>query len=313
MRVLLLLLLSTHFSTFASSGMNCGINGMMVWTQTYGMTCVPRYNQQDLVIGGCFSLPITNNSWMNGFPPQLFPVNQQPWWASQGHLYYPNVNYPGPWNYPGIQARYYPGEGQVFAAKPNVYIDSIHSDQKFSFEFVSSKKPQFLATTPVLEKQTWQGKIVEGDKFEVQDVNYDYLFYDVRLPQEKMQFEHGVCATREDTISWMLKDLTEMNYSKIAIQDFEEHWRVKIPDYPFYCIYPQYNRELDPVLPVEISLSQSTFIRSLYVLVPHKKEPDTDDPQVIPFPSKDPREFRPVTKIKRENMFREWGVAFLGF
>jgi hypothetical protein len=88
---------------------------------------------------------------------------------------------------------------------------------------------------------------------------------------------------------------------------------VKIPDYPFYCLYPQYNRELDPVLPVEIDVDQNTFIRSLYVLVPHKKEPDIEEPQEIPLPTNDPAEARPGAKITREVMFREWGVAFLGY
>jgi hypothetical protein len=128
-----------------------------------------------------------------------------------------------------------------------------------------------------------------------------------------MQFEGGLCATREDAIQWMMKDLKEMKYSDISLQDFEEHWRVKIPDYPYYCIYPQYNTQLDPILPVEIDVDQNTFIRSLYVLVPQKKEPNEDEPQEIPFPIKDPAEFRPSAKIKRENEFREWGVAFLGY
>lgn len=174
--------------------------------------------------------------------------------------------------------------------------------------------PEFLVTTPILGKSlTWSGKIIQSDKFEVDGIYYDYLFYDVRLPKEKMQFENGLCATREGAIEWMIKDLIEMKYSAISLQDFEEHWRVKIPDYPFYCIYPQYNRELDPVLPVEIGLDQSSFIRSLYVLVPHKKEPDFVDLQEIPLPVGDPGEYRPGSKIKRENMFREWGVAFLGY
>ena len=127
-----------------------------------------------------------------------------------------------------------------------------------------------------------------------------------------MQFERGLCATREEAIKWMLTDLKEMKYSAIALQDFEEHWNVKIPDYPFYCIYPQYNKVLDDVLPVSISLEQTQFIRSLYVLVPHRKEPDVDEPQMIPFPVLDSAEVRPKSQIKYENMFKEWGVAFLG-
>lgn len=311
-----LLLLSVLFvsNVFASAVMDCGPGLMRVWNQSIGTHCVPRFTPEPQVFQGCFGPvnPVYQNPFAN-FPSPLYQPNIQPWWAYQGNMYYPNVSYPGPWQYPGIQSHYYPGQGQVFAAKPNVYIESIHHDKKFKMKF-TGEKPHFLATTPVLDKSlTWSGKISEKDKFEVEDIYYDYLFYDVRLPKEKMQFEHGVCSTREGAIDFMMKDLKEMKFSPLALQDFEEHWRVKIPDYPFYCIYPQYNRELDPILPVEIDIDQSTFIRSLYVLVPHKKEPDMEESQEIPLPTKDHADGRPVVTITRENMFREWGVAFLGY
>lgn len=294
---------------------NCPPGLMKVWTQASGFQCLPSFNNQQQILQGCFGpvMPFSQNPFAF-FPTPLYQSQVQPWWATQGNLYYPNMNYPGPWANNGIVQHHYPGNGQVFAAKPNVYVDSIHAEKKFSFKFISSETPHFLATTPVLSKKLdWQGKIASSDKFEVDEIYYDYLFYDVRLPKEKMQFENGLCSTREDAIQWMLKDLKEMKYSALSLQDFEEHWRVKIPDYPYYCIYPQYNSQLDPILPVEIDVEQNTFIRSLYVLIPHKKEPDAEEPQEIPFPIKDPAEFRPGAKIKREIEFREWGVAFLGY
>jgi hypothetical protein len=248
------------------------------------------------------------------FPFALYQPTYQPWWAYQGNLYYPNLNYPGPWSYPGIQQHHYPGSGQVFAAKPNVYVDSVHKNKNFNFKFVSNEKISFLATTPLLPKSLeWSGKILGEDTFEVEGINYDYLFYDVRLPKEKMQFEKGICTTRSDAINWMLKDLKLMNYSAISMQDFEEHWRVKIPDYPNYCIYPQYNAQLDPALPVEIDVDQTRFMRVLYILVPHKEILDSSKETDIAFPTQDPSEIRPETKIKHEVEFREWGVAFLGY
>lgn len=312
-KLFFILFFLTTIHAYGSAVINCGPNMIRAWTQTAGMTCTPRLVTAQEQI---YCLPMNaqpfQGTWLQGLPSALIQPQGMPWWAIQGNLYYPNMNYPGPWSYPGIQAQYYPGQGQVFAAKPNVYIETVHASKKFQFTFVT--KQHFLATTPLLNKDHWKGKIFEKDKFEVDDINYDYLFYDVRLPKEKMQFENGMCSTREDIIEWMLKDLKDLKHSDLSLQDFEEHWRVKIPEYPFYCVYPQYNRELDAAIPVEIDLEQSSFIRSLYVLVPHKKEPDVDDPPPeIPFPTKDPSEFRPGVKIQRENTFREWGVAFLGF
>lgn len=295
---------------YSWGGVNCGPNLLRVWSQATGYACVPKMiiNTQDPAM----CLPQEFNLFQN-FPGPLYQTKEMPWWAYQGNLHYPNLHYPGPFAYPKIEAKYYPGTGEVFAAKPNVYVESIHAEKKFEFRFVSEGNLSFLVTTPPLERDnSWKGKIVEKDKFEVGGINYDYLFYDIRLPREKMQFDHGLCSTREAAIEWMLGDLKELKFPAIALQDFEEHWRVKIPDYPFYCIYPQYNRQLNDALPVGITLEQSSFTRSLFILVPHKKEIDVSDYHEIPLPSQDPARFRPSVKILRENMFKEWGVAFLG-
>jgi hypothetical protein len=314
---------ATSYANPATTNLiNCGINLIRVWDPRYGYACVPRYNTPTT---DCFYCqmqnpqhsPYNNYNWFNQFPPAIYQPVQQPWWATQGNFYYPNLHYPGAWSNhgynPGINPSYYHGEGQVFAAKPNVYVESIHKNKKFSFAFTSKDKIHLLATTPILdENKTWKGKIVNGDRFEIEDVNYDYLFYDLRLPKDKMQFEHGLCATRSDAIAWMLKDLKEMQYPAIAVADFEEHWMVKIPDYPYYCIYPQYNNQLDPAIPTSISIPDTKFTRSLYVLVPHRKAPDAEESQNIPLPKNDSSSLRTIPTFKHETMFKEWGVAFLG-
>jgi hypothetical protein len=290
----LTLVLPSH--AFASAALSCPPDQMRIWTPEMGYFCssqFPQTSSSNILCPGI--APVSDiPQWLQTFPPAVYSPQVLPWWAVQGNLYYPNLPYPGAWSYPGINSNYYPGQGEVFAAKPNVYIESIHTEKKFEMKFNADKELSFLATTPVLDEKTnsWKGKIASKNKFEVEGIFYDYLFYDIRLPKEKMQMEFGLCATRDGAIEWMLKDLKAMSYPLIALQDFEEHWKVKIPDYPFYCIYPQYNHELDNALPVSFQLDQVSFIRSLYVMVPHKTEPDVDEPQNIPLPMKDPETHR---------------------
>lgn len=308
--IFLLITMFASFSVFA-----CTKGQVRVWSQEKGYACVERFHSEvnDCVLcQGAKTCETLDANWFANFPKALYQPKDQPWWATQGNLFFPNLNAPGAWKKDGIDDQYYPGQGQVHALKPNIYVESIHNEKKFSFGFTSKETLSFLSTTPALdEKNSWHGKIVNKDRFEVEDINYDYLFYDIRLPQEKMQFERGACATREEAIQWMLKDLKEMNYPAIALQDFEEHWKVKIPDYPYYCMYPQYNKELDEVLPVTISVEQVHFTRALFVLVPHREVPDVDQSYLIPLPTLESEEVRPKTIIKYENMFKEWGVAFL--
>lgn len=296
----------------ASEESACKGNTIKTWTQNVGYSCVTRFNPivQDPY---CDYSTSSGTLLFQNFPGPLFQKDIMPWWGYQGDLYYPNLKFPGAWEKDKVAAKYYPGEGEIFAAKPNVYVNTVHENFKFNFKFISSRKIHFLATTPLLDKELkWSGKIVEKDKFELEEVYYDYLFYDLRLPRSSMQFTNGLCTTREGAIEWMMKDLVEMKYPAISLQDFEEHWRVKIPDYPFFCIYPQYNRELDAIIPIEIDKEQTSLIRSLYVLVPHRIAPGTEEMQEIPFPTENPSQYRPGSKIQRETMFREWGVAFLG-
>lgn len=312
-----LLFLILSFKVQSSILPECGPNLMRVWSQSVGFTCVPRFPTQVndcIVCQGAYPNYNSYPNWFQNFPPAIYQPQVMPWWAYQGNMHYPNLHYPGAWSYPGMNSHYYPGQGEVYAAKPNVYVESIYEEKKFSLTFDLPKEElSFLATTPILDEQnTWRGKIIGKDKFEVDDIYYDYLFYDIRLPKEKMQFTHGHCATREDTISWMLKDLKEMSYPAIALQDFEEHWKVKIPDYPYFCIYPQYNQQLDSALPVTVNLAHTNFIRALFILVPHKEAPDANSPQTVPLPLKDSTQIRPPSLIKHENMLKEWGVAFLG-
>jgi len=304
----------------ATSYRSCSLGTIRIWDQYYGYVCVPQYRSPTEDCIHCQRNQQPYNpyaNWFSQFPPAIYQPVSQPWWAYQGNMYYPNMYYPGAWNnqsqYPGMHSNYYHGQGEVFAAKPNVYVESHHKNKKFSFEFLSKEKIHFLATTPILDQNmSWRGKITEGDRFEVDDVNYDYLFYDLRLPKEKMQFESGLCTSRADAIKWMLKDLEEMKYPAIALADFEEHWTVKIPNYPYYCIYPQYNNQLDALIPVGISIEGAKFIRSLYVLIPHKNEPNVLSPHSVSFPRSDSATIRPLAYAGRETIFKEWGVAFLG-
>lgn len=297
------------FLSFSSWAKVCTPPQFLQWSSAEGAVCATHMKATELDPHNCI--------------PQIFPQlaaferiverGQEPWWVAKGNALFPNLAYPGVWKRDQIDASFYPGSGEVFAAKPNVYVQSIHQEKRMRFQFIGDSPKSFLATTPVLsEKLSWDGKIIENNKFEIEGIFYDYLFYDVRLAKSAMQFSSGVCSTREESIEWMLKDLTAMNYPAISLSDFEEHWRVKIPDYPYYCVYPQYNEQLEGQLPVQIELDQTTFIRALYVLVPYRDAPDAGQIPLIPFPTQDSEAIRPSVKIIRENMFKEWGVAFLG-
>ncbi len=257
------------------------------------------------------------NASMNYFPSGLYQPNPAPWWAYQGQMSYPNMNYPGAWNSmgptPGMMPQHYPGSGQVFAAKPNIYVSGNQVNRAFHFD-LKDGKGNFLATTPAFSTDyQWQGELTGTNQFQVDGILYDYLFYDVRLSLNHLQFTHGLCGERKDLIDYMLSDLKNLGHPQRSLDDFSEHWQVKIPAYPYYCVYPQYDTQLEANFPIEKGLMNSRpWRRSLYVMVPHREVITTQLKSPVPLPYKDPASITPEAADSRSGpVFLEWGVAFL--
>ncbi len=252
--------------------------------------------------------------------PWLFAPQQQvpwgynpysPWWAQQGQMMYPNFNYPGAWQYPGIAAHHYPGSGGMFAAKPNVYVKN--GDGKltnFQMSFDVSRGASFLATTPWLNENSWEG-LVTTDAFRVDNVKYDYLFYDVRLDHRLMQFRAGWCVASEHLVEGMIGELRALGFSSLAMQDFKEHWQEKIPhEEQAWCVYPQFNQQLDQALPVSVT-PKAPFTRVVFILVPQRRE-ERRPASVFPeLPRLSHVALRPSPNPVAKLHYLEWGVAFL--
>jgi hypothetical protein len=247
--------------------------------------------------------PMFNSPMMNPMMNQMMP-----WWGMKGNMYYPNMNFPGAWQGHGMNHQHYPGNGPVMMAKPNIYVEA-KEEIEFELEFTDPKQ-EFLATTPYLEEgNKWKVK-VKDEKFNVDGVDYGYLFYDARGALKHFQFADGVCSSREAMIEMMEKDLKALGHSKRSLKDFSVHWRVKIPNYPYYCLYPQYNQEMDKAVPINVSV-EAEVSRVLYIVVPYQTLELKNTDVFPPLPVNDFTAKRPKVKQQTKLYLKEWGVAFL--
>jgi hypothetical protein len=313
-----LIFMTLFFSSLISAKYlpdGCPYDSVRVNTH-YGFQCerinslAPSLNQNCVSCQSHFSYPQPMINFPMNYPWMMNYQNYNPpWWGAQGRWMYPNFNYPGPWRNGGIQSQYYPGQGGVFAAKPNIYVKNNSKTEK-SFEILFDlyqPETNFLATTPWLNEGKWTGVIKENN-FRVDDVVYDYLFYDARMPNSKMQYEAGWCTKKDELVTTMIKELSQLGFSTSAISDFREHWDEKIPELPTYCVYPQYNNELDKAMPVSIT-PRFNFIRVLFIIVPHKEFKLAGE--IYPsYPRKEHEKIRTEFNLD-ETLLMEWGVAFL--
>ena len=68
-----------------------------------------------------------------------------------------------------------------------------------------------------------------------------------------MQYQAGWCSEHGSTVKSMADELKVLGFSTQAIKDFNDHWNEKLPKVDTWCVYPQYNRQLDKILPVKLS------------------------------------------------------------
>ncbi len=48
------------------------------------------------------------------------------------------------------------------------------------------------------------------------------------------------------------------------VDDFIEYWIPRLKEYPYYALYPQYNRELEEIIKFEFSQQPANLIRLMY-------------------------------------------------
>jgi hypothetical protein len=180
-----------------------------------------------------------------------------PWWGQYGALSYPNYYYPSAWSNNGVNTNYYSGHGGGFAGKPNVYI-SAPDGVNLLVTVLASKESNLLLTVPAYEGG-WKAVVI-GDKFIIEDISHDYLFYDIRFDEQSFSAETGFCGNRKTVIEEMMTSLQSLAFKPQEIKDFYDYWSIKLPRSEKYCVFPQFNEENDKAYKLQVSSSDNAQI-----------------------------------------------------
>lgn len=254
----------------------------------------------------------------NYLTPSFFP-SHYPWWAGYGAMSYSNFYYPGAWKNNGIDGAMYPGHGGGFAAKPNLYVSG-PSGTDVKVRVNLAQDSQMLIAVPGHGLTGWAAKISDGDRLSSKGASYDFLYYDYRFNEKKMQDTAGFCTEREGLIPKMADGLKAAGFTTPEIEDFREHWSVKIPPADRYCVFPQDSRFLDRVAPLSIEPKPASVTRFLFVVVLdetfalgratsfNKAPKKTWDYAAKAEPKRDRA---PASALANGIAVREWGVGFL--
>lgn len=261
---------------------------------------------------------------MAGMP--FMPMGM-PWWAPYGMMNYSNFYYPGPWMNGGIYGPMYPGpgggwmNGGAVMGKPNLYV-SAPAGTKLKLRVDFPEEHNLLAAIPLHGKSGWEAEVVAPYRLKAGDASYAYLFYDYRFNAERLQREEGFCVKAEELLGRLASELVRSGFAAYEVKDFKGYWQYKMPRSSDYCVYPQDERQLAGIAPLQASPSPASVTRVGFMVVPQE-----EGRTALWFQAKPLREWAPhrrdsggvVVPVSASGrapaaesvQLREWGVGFV--
>jgi hypothetical protein len=146
--------------------------------------------------------------------------------------------------------------------KPNIYIypqTTINLNVNISFP----KSGKVIKSIPEFPKQ-WQNLQIEPDG-KIND-KYDYLFYESIQPNI-FQKTKGWVVKLENLTNFFKENLQQSGFNNREISDFIEHWIPILTDSKYYAVYPQYNKQLEPLIQLNFSQHPENILRLTYLIV----------------------------------------------
>jgi len=94
---------------------------------------------------------------------------------------------------------------------------------------------------------------------------YDYLFYEAQVPPD-WQFDRGWVVQQRQLEEFFNENLTAGGFNERETADFIEYWVPRLDDKAFYVIYPQYARDIEPLITLTIYPEPAEILRLYYVI-----------------------------------------------
>ncbi|MCK4694710.1 MAG: hypothetical protein KAT74_03055, partial [Candidatus Cloacimonetes bacterium] len=179
--------------------------------------------------------------------------------------------------------------------KPNIYLYpqvSIELDLNILFPHTG----KVVVSIPEYPEQ-WRNLQIEPDG-KIND-QYNYLFYESIQPNV-FQKSKGWVVELENLEDFFKENLQKSGFNQTEINDFIEHWIPILIDSKYYAIYPQYNKQLDPLIQLNFSKQPDSILRLTYFVEKlHSKEIELVKPEIPSFE-------------RTGFVVTEWGLIFDG-
>lgn len=163
--------------------------------------------------------------------------------------------------------------------KPNIYLYpqvTIELDVNISFPHTG----EVVVSIPEYPEQ-WRNLQIEPDG-KIND-QYNYLFYESIQPNI-FQKTKGWVVELENLDGFFKENLQKSGFNQTEIKDFIEYWIPILIDSKYYAIYPQYNKQLDPLIQLNFSKQPDSILRLTYFVKKlNSNETELERPEIPSF------------------------------
>jgi hypothetical protein len=94
---------------------------------------------------------------------------------------------------------------------------------------------------------------------------YGHLFYEAQVPPD-WQFDRGWVVQQRQLEEFFNENLAAGGFNERETADFIEYWVPRLDDKAFYVIYPQYARDIEPLITLTIEPEPAEILRLYYVI-----------------------------------------------
>ena len=114
------------------------------------------------------------------------------------------------------------------------------------------------------------------------DDRYDYLFYEASLAQAPV-LAAGWCVDGMDLEGELAPLLTALGLNAVESTDFLDYWLTRLPERPYYLVYPVMGRDLDTWVELDVSPAPTALLRFWFFFAGSDVWVDLPEPQVAFF------------------------------
>ncbi|OGD76789.1 MAG: hypothetical protein A2Y64_02890 [Candidatus Coatesbacteria bacterium RBG_13_66_14] len=94
---------------------------------------------------------------------------------------------------------------------------------------------------------------------------YGHLFYEAQVPAD-WQFDRGWVVQQRQLEEFFGENLAAHGFDGRETTDFIEYWVPRLDDKAFYVIYPQYARDIEPLITLSVEPEPAEIFRLYYVI-----------------------------------------------